>query len=148
MDISLTIVGAIMHLIILCVRCFCSRSWEQKKSNRIPAKKAQDARWAVVSKRLWPSSQRHIQERPCTAYNTRGTPSIWGGTSHPNWRLDYHGYTYHQQMLTRLVLLGPLQGCSGSQNAFLKAHSCLGHFQLRCNSSYLFLCEEVGRVNT
>ncbi len=51
-------------------------------------------------------------------------------------------------MFTRLVSLGLLQGCSGSQNAFLKAHSCLGRFQLHCNSSYLLPCEEVGHVNT
>jgi hypothetical protein len=48
MDIALTIVRAIVHIVILCIWCFCSRSQEQKKSNRIPAKKAQYARWAVV----------------------------------------------------------------------------------------------------
>ena len=53
MDIALTIVRAIVHLVILCVRCFCSRSREQKKSNRIPAKKTQHARWAVVGGAGW-----------------------------------------------------------------------------------------------
>jgi hypothetical protein len=46
MDIALIIVRAIVHLVILCVRCFRSRSREQKKSYRIPTKKAQDAHWA------------------------------------------------------------------------------------------------------
>jgi hypothetical protein len=48
MDISLTIVGAIVYLVILCVRCFRLRRKNKNLKNRLPAKKAQDLPQAVV----------------------------------------------------------------------------------------------------
>ncbi len=48
MDISLTIVRAIVYLVILWVRCFRLRQKNKKLSNRLPAKKAQNACRAVV----------------------------------------------------------------------------------------------------
>ncbi len=48
MDISLTIVGAIVYLVILCVRCFRLRRKNKNLKNRLPAKKAQDLPRAVV----------------------------------------------------------------------------------------------------
>jgi hypothetical protein len=50
MDISLTIVGAIVYLVILCVQCFRLRRKNKNLKNRLPAKKAQNACRAVVSR--------------------------------------------------------------------------------------------------
>jgi hypothetical protein len=49
MDISLTIVGAIVYLVILCVQCFRLRRKNKNLKNRLPAKKAQNACRAVVT---------------------------------------------------------------------------------------------------
>ena len=43
MDISLTIVRAIVYLVILCVQCFRLRRKNKNLKNRLPAKKAQNA---------------------------------------------------------------------------------------------------------
>jgi threonine/homoserine/homoserine lactone efflux protein len=48
MDISLTIVRAIVYLVILCVQCFRLRRKNKNLKNRLPAKKAQDLPRAVV----------------------------------------------------------------------------------------------------
>jgi hypothetical protein len=49
MDISLTIVRAIVYLVILCVQCFRLRRKKKNLKNRLPAKKAQNACRAVVT---------------------------------------------------------------------------------------------------
>jgi hypothetical protein len=49
MDISLTIVRAIVYLVILCVQCFRLRRKNKNLKNRLPAKKAQNACRAVVA---------------------------------------------------------------------------------------------------
>ncbi len=48
MDISLTIVRAIVYLVILCVQGFRLRRKNKNLKNRLPAKKAQNACRAVV----------------------------------------------------------------------------------------------------
>ncbi len=48
MDISLTIIRAIVYLVILCVRCFRLRRKNKNLKNRLPTKKAQNACRAVV----------------------------------------------------------------------------------------------------
>jgi hypothetical protein len=53
MDISLTIVRAIVYLVILCVQCFRLRRKNKNLKNRLPAKKAQDLPRAVVGGGGW-----------------------------------------------------------------------------------------------